>query len=154
MQYRRNAAQLVPVVRADTAGFHGRREGGGRGVLLPSHIWPRGCAIACSSDKWISGEITERCTWQLPEQTKVFDQACVTAVNTTGMCCIVSIMIHPQIIYVFVLPASKYLLKKVYLIFRLPGRTSACSGCAPDVHCLYALFTLMEVWPEQMKGVM
>lgn len=38
MQHHRNAAQLVPVERADTAGFHGHREEGGRGVLLPSHI--------------------------------------------------------------------------------------------------------------------
>lgn len=38
IQHHRNAAQLAPVVRADTAGFHGHREEGGRGVLLPSHI--------------------------------------------------------------------------------------------------------------------
>lgn len=34
VQHHRNAAQLAPVVRADTAGFHGhRREEGGRGAL-------------------------------------------------------------------------------------------------------------------------
>lgn len=38
MQHHWNAAQLAPVVRADTAGFHGHREKGGWGVLLPSHI--------------------------------------------------------------------------------------------------------------------
>lgn len=37
-QHHKNAAQLAPVVRADTAGFHGQREEGGLGVLLPSHI--------------------------------------------------------------------------------------------------------------------
>lgn len=62
IQHHRNAAQLAPVVRTDTAGFHGHREEGGRGVRPPSHIWPRGCVMALSSDKWLEAGTTKRYT--------------------------------------------------------------------------------------------
>lgn len=84
IQHHRNAAQLAPVVRADTAGFHSHGEEGGQGVLLPSHIWPRGCAIARASDKWLWAGTTKRYTWQLPEQTEAIYWAFVVTVVLWG----------------------------------------------------------------------
>lgn len=62
----RDTTQLAPVARVHTAGFHGHGTGGGRGALPPSHIWPRGCVIASTSDKWPWVRTTKKHRWKPP----------------------------------------------------------------------------------------